>query len=67
MNDRFKIKGYLGKGAYGQVYFGEDLQNGNPVCIKLNKHKKVNQFEYSALKDLNAAGFTNFPKVFGHG
>lgn len=67
MKDRFKIRGHLGQGTYGQVFAGQDLLNGNPVCIKLNKHKDINKFEYNALKDLNAAGFTNFPHVYGYG
>ena len=67
MSDRFRIRGLLGKGTYGQVYHGEDLQNRNPICVKVNFHNKINQLEYNALKDLNNAGFENFPKVHGHG
>ena len=67
MNERFKIEGYLGQGTYGKVYFGEDLEDGVPICIKINNNRKINKFEYNVLKELNDAGFKNFPQVYGHG
>ena len=58
LDGRFKIKGKLSEGSFGQIYTGYDTKNRvngikNPVIIKFTQNHPMNDQEYEALIKVN--------------
>jgi len=58
LDGRFKIKGKLSEGSFGQIYTGYDSKNRvngikNPVIIKFTQNHAMNDVEYDALIKVN--------------
>lgn len=58
LDGRFKIKGKLSEGSFGQIYTGYDSKNRvngikNPVIIKFTQNHPMNDQEYEALIKVN--------------
>lgn len=69
--NRFKVGKMLGKGSFGELCTGKDMQSAEPVAIKFelfdgvkNKHPQL-PFEYMAYKKLNKNGdAVGIPKLY---
>ena len=58
LDGRFKIKGKLSEGSFGQIYTGYDSKNRvkgikNPIIIKFTQNHTMNDVEYDALIKVN--------------
>lgn len=63
--DRYKVHGYLTRGATARVYLAEDLQNGVPVAIKMLAPESIKSHELSArlLREADALREIDHPNV----
>ena len=67
-NERYKIIDLIDKGSFGLVLEAIDLENENKsVICKINKSRKMNEFEGEILKQLNETGSNSFPKLLNMG
>ena len=70
LDGRFKIKGKLSEGSFGQIYTGYDSKNRvdgvkNPVIIKFTQNHPMNDQEFEALIKVNEfAAKTNQNEFF---
>ena len=58
LEGRFRVKGKLSEGSFGQIYTGHDSKNRvngikNPVIIKFTQNHAMNDQEFEALIKVN--------------
>jgi len=64
LDGRFKVKGKLSEGSFGQIYTGYDSKNRvdgikNPVIIKFTQNHAMNDQEFEALIKVNKFAHKN--------
>lgn len=65
LGDRYKVHGYLTRGATARVYLAEDLIDGVPVAIKMLAPESIKSHELSArmLREADALRDIDHPNV----
>jgi serine/threonine protein kinase len=72
LDGRFKVKGKLSEGSFGQIYTGYDSKNRvngikNPIIIKFTQNHVMNDQEFEALIKVNEfAAKNNFKDSFSN-
>ena len=67
LNNFVETEGKLGKGIFGEVFYGKIKSSSQPVVIKYNQRNFINDAEYAVLKSLQAKEYSNFPTVYMKG
>lgn len=65
LGERYKIRGFIGKGAMARVYLAEDESTGRPVAVKVLEARwaKDSGARARLLREAKAVGFIGHPNI----
>lgn len=65
LGDRYKVRGFIGKGGLARVYLAEDEQTGLPVAVKVleRSHAADAQLRERFIREAEAAALIGHPNI----